>query len=527
MAEGRKARKGQHARQEEDIEEMSVQSEASSGSNGEPDMLGIIRALMAEQRKADLDREDRKEEARRLEEERKVEAKRVEDERLEELRVKREAEARVQVAQLQKEAEERQFQQQVQLLKLQADMGDKASKAHREATTSERRRDRTLHNLASCKEEDDLEDFMMMLERRLEAAGIEREEWAAIVESKLSGKLAIDWQDVLATTATYQEARNKLLKSHGYTPRVAADKFFGFRSEQSRGLTADQLYHTGQQLSRRMLAPGRLSEELEFSLVKGWIGVALPKRARAAMDARVSDNATELIAVLQDFLALEGDGKTATFKRNGAGGDYVNRDVREVVRDRPYQVTCYQCGKVGHKAADCRRGGSGGPKTGGAPVAGAAPKIICHTCGVEGHKSPQCPRRGKGSGNGAEVKPKPVKRVCEKQSIGVKMEGTVNGHKTLVLLDSGADISVVPADLVAESQLVREQVSVKAFGDSPAVLLPMADVKFTLGDISCIPVNCHYFGVTVTLFDHCHSFALLLHYITLLTESYNQLSHGL
>ena len=486
MAEGKsRTRKGQQPRIEEDLEEVTAQSEASTiYSVGEqPDMAGLIRAIMIEQRKADIDREERREDARRLEEEKKAEAKRAEEIRFEELRAKREAEAREQAAHLQKEAEERQFQQQVQLLKLQADMGDKASKAHREATTSERRRDRTLHNLASCKEEDDLEDFMMMMERRLETAGIEKAEWAAIVESKLSGKLAIDWQDVLATTDTYQEARNKLLKSHGYTPRVAADKFFGFRSEQSRGLTADQLYHTGQQLSRRMLAPGRLSEELEFSLVKGWIGVALPKKARAAMDARVSDNATELIAVLQDFLALEGDGKTATFKRSGAG-DYVNRDVRDVIRDKPFQVTCFKCGKIGHKAADCWKGSSGGPKGGTVPSTGVGPKIIiCHTCGVEGHKSPQCPRRGKGS-NGAEVKPKPVKRVCEKQSIGVKMDGTVNGHKTLILLDSGADISVVPADLVADSQLVREQVSVKAFGDSPAVLLPMADVKFTLGDIS-------------------------------------------
>ena len=467
MANGRK--RGQHPRVEEDMEEgLGAQSEVNLG-NGEPDVLGIIKALWAEQRKADLDREERKEEA-----------KRVEDNRLEELRLRRETEARKQVAELQKEAEERQFQQQVQLLKLQADMGDKASKVHREAAASDRRRDRALYNIASCKEEDDLEDFMMVMERRLEAAGIEKEEWVAIVETKLSGKLAIAWQDVVATTDTYQEARNKLLKSNGYTPRVAADKFFGFKVEQSKGLTADQLYHTGQQLSRRMLAPGRLSEEMEFSLVKGWIATVLPRKARAAMDARVSDSATELISVLQDFLALEGEGKTATFKRSG-GGEYASRDVREVVRDKPFQVTCYKCGKIGHKAADCWKGSSGGPKGGTVPSAGVGPKIICHTCGVEGHKSPQCPRRGKGSS--AEVKPKPVKRVCKKQPKGLKLEGIVNGHEAQVLLDSGADISVVPADLVEDSQLVQEQVAVKPFGASPAMLLPMADIKFTLGEI--------------------------------------------
>ena len=497
MAEGRKGRK--QPRQEEDLEELTVQSEASTvASNGEPvDMVNVIKALMAEQRKADIDREERRDEARRLEdikrEEKKLEARRADDERLETLRVKREAEARDhtarlqkeaedRTARLQKEAEERQFQQQLQLLKLQREMGETSGKEHREAVAKDRRQERALFNVASCGDDDDLEDYMMMVERRLETAGVKKEEWVDIIESKLKGRLAISWQDAVATTGSYQEARDKLLKGNGYTPRVAADKFFGWKIEQTGGLTVDQLYYMGQQMSRRMLAPGKLSEDLEFSLVKGWLGTVIPRKARAAMDARASENANELVAVLQDFLALEGDGKKATFRRSGTGGDHGSKPMREVARNRSYQMTCYQCGKVGHKAADCWGGGSAIPKSNGAPVASSGQKIICHTCGVEGHKSPQCPRKGKGGSNGAEVKPKPVKRVCEKQSVGVKMEGTVNGHKTLVLLDSGADISVVPADLVSDSQIVREQVSVKAFGNSPAMVLPMADVEFALGD---------------------------------------------
>ena len=449
MAKGRKG----HRQPEDDMEhEIEATSEVNLG-NGEPDMLGIIRALMSEQRKADLDKEERREE----------------------LRMAREAEARRQMAELQAAAEARQFEQQVQLIRLQAEMGDKASKVHREATASDRRRDRALFNIASCKEEDDLEEFMMVMERRLEAAGIEKEEWVTMVESKLSGKIAIAWQDVVATTDNYQEARDKLLKSCGYTPRVAADKFFGFKVEQSKGLTADQLYHTGQQLSRRMLAPGRLTEPMEFGLVKGWLGMVIPRKARAAMDARVSENATELVSVLQDFLALEGEGKTATFKK--CGGEYV----KEFVRDRPYAMTCFKCGKTGHKAADCWKGSSGGPKGGTVPSAGVAPKIVCHTCGVEGHKSPQCPRRGRGS---AEVKPKPVKRICRKQYKGLWLDGIVNGHEAQILLDSGADVSVVPADMVDDSQLCQEQVAVTGFGVSTPTLLPMADIEFSLGEVS-------------------------------------------
>ena len=69
MARGRRG----HQHVEEDMErDLGVNAEVNIGNigNGEPDMLEVIRVLMAEQRKSDLDREDRKEEAKRVEDNR-------------------------------------------------------------------------------------------------------------------------------------------------------------------------------------------------------------------------------------------------------------------------------------------------------------------------------------------------------------------------------------------------------------------------------------------------------------------------
>ena len=468
MAEGRRNKK-QQTRQEDDLEE--GQSEVAY--TGEQDMASMFRMLLEQQRKADLEREDRRDEAKRLEEE-----------RLETLRVKRETDAREHMARLQKEAEDRQFQQQVQLLKLQREMGDTAGKEHREAAAKDRKQDRALANLACCTEEDDLEDYLMMIERRLESAKVNKEEWVDIIDSKLRGRLAISWQDAVTGTGSYQEARDRMLKSNGYTARVAADKFFGWTVDQTGGLTVDQLYQMGQQLSRRMLAPGKLSEDLEFSMVKGWLGTVIPRQARAAMDARSADNAAELITVLQDFLALGGEGKTATFKKNGAGEGF-EKEKKDIVSSRPWKPTCFKCGRVGHKAADCWGGSSAVPRSDGAPVAGGSHKIVCHTCGVEGHKSPQCPRRGKNNEHSADAKPKSVRQVTRvgKRSGQARVAGTVDGQKAVILLDSATDISVVPAALVKEEQVVEEQVLVQGYGESSSVWLPMAEVEFTLGDI--------------------------------------------
>nr|GFD43461.1 hypothetical protein [Tanacetum cinerariifolium] len=47
---------------------------------------------------------------------------------------------------------------------------------------------------------------------------------------------------------------------------------------------------------------------------------------------------------------------------------------------------CENCGKIGHKAKDCR-----GKIV--APSATVQPNIICYSCGERGHKSSECPKK--------------------------------------------------------------------------------------------------------------------------------------
>ena len=358
------------------------------------------------------------------------------------------------------------------LLKLQEKMGETAALAHREGQLIDRKRDRALPVL---REGEDVEEFLSNAERRLKAANVRVEDWISIIESKLSGAIASAWQDVVPSAGSYQEARDRILKTCGYTPRLAADKFFGFRVEQVRGLTADQLYHRGQQLLRRMVAPGKLSEEIEFSILRGWVGCVVPKRARAALDARSVENSLDLVTALQDFLVVEGEkseGQTATF-RKGAG---------DFVKEKSYALTCFKCGKAGHKAAECWKGGAGSSKKGSESSVGVVPRVItCFTCGEEGHKSPQCPKYVRHEkGQGKDAKPKAVKRVWRSQANCVCMDGVVNGHVTPVLLDSGAAISIVPQSLVRGDQLTGGSVAVKPFGASQSMLLPVANLSFKI-----------------------------------------------
>ena len=440
--------------------EEEVEEDGSSSALGEQEsgMLAMLRLVMEEQRRAEVAREERKEEAR----------------------IEREAEANRRLLEQQAAIEQRQYDQQTALIKLQAEIGEKATMAYREGQSSDRKRDRALFSVPVLREGDDVEEFLVTAEGRLKVAEVGMEEWIPIINSRLSGKLAVAWQDVTLTVGDYQEAKDRFLKMCGYTPMLAADRFYGFKLEHCKGLTADQLYHKGQQLLRRMIAPGTQTAEVEYAVLKGWVGSLIPKRARVAIDARVITSAAELVNALQDFLVLEGDrceGQAATFKYKGG----------EASRERGTPITCFKCGKVGHKAVDCWKGGASVAKGGATATVGVVHKIICYNCGEEGHKSPQCPKLAKQEKEVVKgARPKPVKRVWHSQPKCVQLMGVVDKHATPILLDSGAAISVVPESLVAPERLAGGSVAVKPFGAKKPILLPIANVSFKIADLEWV-----------------------------------------
>ena len=234
-------------------------------------------------------------------------------------------------------------------------------------------------------------------------------------------------------------------------------------------------------------------------LIKAWVCSIVPKKARLILEARVVSNVADLIDALQDHLSLEGEhfeGQAAMFGKqvehsghSGKGRNYQS-EGRSGGRSSS-SLTCFTCGKVGHKAADCWQGKSGSSGSSRAPVSsgssGDTKPIICYNCGEVGHKSPQCPKPKVDKTSQKESVPKSLRRICGAPGVTPKpddkIQGLVNGMEATIVLDSGAQISAVPEDMVAEAQKLTETTTVSPFG-SESLTLQTAEVVFEIGGMS-------------------------------------------
>ena len=437
------------------------------------------------------ERAEKRRKAEKIEEEERAERRaeaRLKREREEKREADERAETRAEKLMEQQQAmADRQFKQQEQLMKLQADISATAANERRLEQEMSKKRDRAVLSIGTYKDSEDIEEYLMTAERKLRAGEVPEGEWLTHIAAKLTGKMGTTWQDLCVDVTDYHEVKAKLLKICGYTPKVAAELFFGFKSEQIRGMTADQVYLRGVQLFRRLIAPHKVGEDAEFSILKGWVSYIVPRKAKVALDMRTVDSVADLLGALHDHLMLEGDrteGQAVVFGRQGhAHGSEVREE-----RKGGSGLTCYKCGKPGHKAVDCwqvKGGTSSVSKPAGAPSSSSssAKVITCYTCGEEGHKSPQCPRIKKEKVIPKDGVAKPVRQLGQYEPTDTVMEGTVNGRKASVLLDSGASITVVPEAMVEPELLTGSFVSVRAFQSKDFMTLPTARVNFCVENL--------------------------------------------
>ena len=142
-----------------------------------------------------------------------------------------------------------------------------------------------------------------------------------------------------------------------------------------------------------------------------------------------------------------GDFKTL-FRRGGPGKKSTAPSDRAT-------GTCFQCGKMCHKAADCwsrqrQQNDSSTSKSGG-----EVKPLVCFSCREIGHKSPDGPKRKDSK------KPKGAKRVQAgkpKFLADYELYAKVRDQCFVVTIDTGADITILPKEVILPSELTGNKI---------------------------------------------------------------------
>lgn len=435
----------------------------------------------AEQRREDkrLKAEERREE-RRLEEKRERAAEKLarqqeEEDRRERFRLEREAER--QAEQLRRE-EERQAEQQRreewqagqqrELLRMQMDLRAKEEALARKESTARRKREQRLTSMAKLGPDEDLEQYLTTMEAMFHKCETPQEEWGDYLGSNMTGV----YKSVVANLQVlhgedYLTIKEELLKSAGLTWQDAAHKLLAMTSKDIGSMSVPHLIQKVGQLIKRWLP--QLTKDQEFHMFYGHVLDMLPRAAKSFIINRTVQTMEALTEALHLYI-----------QQHGSFSDYTSFPLRETL------FKCFSCGEKGHKAQDCpvKRGTSATRPEMTVEVRApdrrtdSVPRPVkCYSCGELGHKSPQCPTRQRN-----KVNPKDISKVTsERKHEGNVVDGFVNDKPIQILLDSGADITVVPRSVVHEHQLTGGSMEVAGF-QSPRTGYPMAEVTVRIGD---------------------------------------------
>ncbi len=273
----------------------------------------------------------------------------------------------------------------------------------------------------------------------------------------------------------YGEIKRILLKAMGETAITYGNQLLEATGELFKSMTAGGL---ADWLLRVTKGGCKGVEECMLAIALAVLRRNLPPSGKAYLEMRKIGEWGELREALEDWMSKRQKGNF--YRPLGSGPSEVTRGYRSTTDKESWYGrggraqggglgdkvggtygggTCYSCGERGHRASECRK-----ERQVGSSYIARVP--TCYNCGKVGHKSPECTAKK----NTVTVKkePNPTKMSMLRRTESGQAEnvayGLVNGMRTKVLIDSGAELGSVPKALVPEGIELCADVYVKGYG---------------------------------------------------------------
>ena len=326
--------------------------------------------------------------------------------------------------------------------------------------------------LPKMKERDDIELYVDQLEEALVASTIPERKWKTYLHSQLTLKTKQKVIHLLKdVTSSYEDIKEALMGCAAMTFRAASEAFY---SADRGKLSHLPLREAAEKLRRWAGKISQESEDIDQALdymTLGALRSMMVPDLKAYIDISKQNELQPFLRTAEEWERSQPQSKPV-FKQNTSIIYSATNKTAQVGTKK--QVTCFFCNKVGHISCECRTRLAGEnsirqqqpvtttPTTPVGPTVAQWQQrekkpIMCFVCHQVGHKSPQCPKKQQSS----------VKRIqipvdCVKVLGRHEVMGSIGGTLAPITIDSGAELTLVPEEMVTQSQFTGEN---KTFND--------------------------------------------------------------
>lgn len=397
--------------------------------------------------------------------------------------------------------------------------------------------EKRLDKIKSFKEGQDIEAFIDSCETQFELNSYPPKYWKSFLAARLPAELTQHLADILRdSSSSYLEVKQRLLAHAGLNSTQAASQFFSVNQAWFTSKSPAQIERTLKRLGERIANGATSVADTILQFIIALAKFHFHKEIKQDLERAKPCSWKDFITVLDNYYSIHG-----TLAETPSPSPIAKSNYRP---NQSIFPPCYICGKRNHQANKCWFASTAevkasfihnsipvtsGPVFTSAPVTSGSisntsqvsspasnlvpptnlvqsSPVTCYHCGTPGHKAPSCPlrsgnsnftgsNRGVGRHNGDGIA-KPVSSVTvHKNPYKPNLIATLAGQSFYVQIDTGADISVLPQDVVPSSCFTGHSILCSGYGGS-VLSHPTAQVTLDIagttwsGEVAVAPAGC-------------------------------------